>query len=261
METQKHLNLSKTYPNLSKTYPFLSKSYPKTSRKFPCKYCGKEFKFQSGVSKHIKYVCKLNKDEDIKELVRLLNDQQEINKVKDDQIETMQKQIRRLSNKLQIQHIGTQNNNSHNRVVNYTINNYVDTDYSHLTHNDYIKCISDCNHCVKTLVEKVHMNRRVPENMNILISNLKDSFVMIFKNEQWLIEDRKEILDDLYDRNEYELETWYTEFKDTYPEIIKSFERYLKNKEEDTVVNDVKRKILMEFYNKRDLILKNKNQG
>ena len=39
------------------------------------------------------------------------------------------------------------------------------------------------------------------------------------------------------------------------------FERYLKNKEEDTVVNDVKRKILMEFYNKRDLILKNKNQG
>ena len=56
-------------------------------------------------------------------------------------------------------------------------------------------------------------------------------------------------------RNEYELENWYEEFYEKYPEIVKSFQRYLENKDSDSVVNDVKRKILMELYNKRELIV------
>ena len=38
-----------------------------------CKYCDKTFHWPSGLSRHIKYYCKHNKDEDLKELVRLLN--------------------------------------------------------------------------------------------------------------------------------------------------------------------------------------------
>ena len=40
---------------------------------YDCKYCGKNFKYKQSVSKHIKYTCPKNKDEDLKELVRLLN--------------------------------------------------------------------------------------------------------------------------------------------------------------------------------------------
>ena len=54
--------------------------------------------------RHIKYTCKKNNDEDIKELVRLLNEQTK-NKDKElcemkKQNENMQKQIDKLSNKL-----------------------------------------------------------------------------------------------------------------------------------------------------------------
>ena len=85
------------YPNVS-----MYLLYPNVSKKISCKYCGKVFKYHTGVSKHIKYAYKQNKDEDIKELVRLLNEQ---NKEKDNQImqilkqnEKMQKQIEKPRN-------------------------------------------------------------------------------------------------------------------------------------------------------------------
>ena len=282
-ETIKHKMLSKSYPKVAKCYPNViqnsekvaksSKMLSKSSneeKKYPCKYCGKEFKYRSGVSKHIKYSCKQNKDEDIKELARLLNEVNEQNRILSKQnndnqleIEKMQKQISKLTKKLQIQKLEHVVNNTttenSNNTVNYTINNYIDTDYSHLTERDYVKCIKDCNHCVKTLIEKVHFNKKKPENMNIYIPSMKDKYIMVYKNNSWDIQDRKEVLKDLYDRNEWTLEAWYDEYKDKYPEIIMSFERYLQNKEEDDIVNQVKEKILMELYNKRDLVLDNKN--
>ena len=260
LTTKKHMNVSKMYPNVSFSYPNVSK------KGYPCKYCGKIFKYHTGVSKHIKYACKQNKDEDIKELVRLLNEQ---NKEKDNQImqilkqnEKMQKQIEKLTKKLQVQSIGTMNN-TQNNTINYNIKllNYKDTDYSHLTDSDYVNCITDCNHCVKTLIEKVHFNEKKPENMNLYIPSMKNNYIMMYKDNKWTLQDRKEIIDELYERNEYELETWYDEFSERYPDMVSSFERYLQNKESDSVVNDVKRLLLMEFYNKRDIILENRKKS
>ena len=43
------------------------------SEKLICSYCDKIYKHKSSLSKHIKYSCNKNKDEDFKELARLLN--------------------------------------------------------------------------------------------------------------------------------------------------------------------------------------------
>ena len=69
-----------------------------------CKYCNKSFSSKQSMYRHIKYSCKKNNDEDLKELVRLLNEQNKEfkmqNEKKDQQIyemleqsKTMQKQI------------------------------------------------------------------------------------------------------------------------------------------------------------------------
>ena len=235
-----------------------------------CKYCLKEFKHKQGMYRHIKYVCKKNKDEDFKELARLMNEQhkqmelihEEQQKTtkkllfKDKELQKMQKQIERLTTKLQIQNInnGVIHQNQNN-VVNIQLLNHTETDYSHLTHKDYVMCIHDCNKCVKSMIEKVHFNKDKPENRNIYISNIKGKYIMIYKDNAWQIIDKKEQLDDMYDYNEMVLEFWYDEYKTKYPDIVKSFQRYLKNKDGNDVLNKVKDEILMMLYNKRNMIM------
>ena len=192
---------------------------------FQCKYCKKNFKFKQSMYKHIKYVCKENKDEDFKELARLLNEQKlqftskdkQMEKqlvMKDKQMEIMQKQIEKLTNKLQIQNINQGVVHNVNNTMNIQLLNHQDTDYSHLTPKDYISCIHDCNKCVKTLIEKVHFNANKPENMNIYLSNIKGKYLMIYKDNLWQIQDKKTQVDDLYDNNEFVLEAWYGEYKE-----------------------------------------------
>ena len=77
---------------------------------------------------------------------------------------------------------------------------------------------------------------------------------MVYKENSWQICDKKEQIDDLYDHNEMMLENWYDEYKDKYPQMIKSFQRYLKNRDENDILNRVKEEILVMLYNKRKMI-------
>ncbi len=255
LKTKKHLGVTKKSPISHQKVTFES---PISHHFFECEYCKKMFKYKQGMYRHIKYTCKKNKDEDLKELVRLLNEQNTEMKKQNQQ---MQKQINKLSTKLQIQQINS-NNTIQNNNYNIKLLNYNQTDYSHLTENDYFKCIIDCNHCVKTLIEKVHFNHEKPENKNIYVSNIKNNYIMVYKNGKWQITNRKEQIDDLYEYNEYVLETWYEEYKNKYPDMIKSFERYLNNKEDDNeVIKNVKQQILLILYNNRYIENKINNEN
>ena len=58
-----------------------------SEKKHRCKYCDKTYKYRSGLSKHIKYTCKKNTDEDFKELARLLNEKDKQLAIKDKQMD------------------------------------------------------------------------------------------------------------------------------------------------------------------------------
>ena len=58
----------------------------------------------------------------------------------------------------------------------------------------------------------------------------------------------------MYDCNEVVLVNWYDEYTKKYPDIIHSFQRYLKNKDDSDVNNEVKHEILIMLYNKRNMI-------
>ena len=252
LKTKKHIESSKSQHLVNQkstsSQPKVNLFLDPKATQFQCHYCNKYFKFKQSMYKHIKYTCKKNKDEDLKELARLLNE-------KDHQIATiqssMQKQIDKLTNKLQIQNVvhGDMNN-----IYNIQLLNHSDTDYSHLTPLDYVQCIKKCNLCVQNLIERVHFNENKPENMNIYISNIKGNYAMIYKDDKWQIVNKKEQIDKLYDFNEVVLETWYDEYKEQYPEIIKSFQSYLKNCDESNTINRVKEQILLMLYNNRQMV-------
>lgn len=261
-QTKKHKLM---YPKCIQMYPNVSKKDQNVSimkndqiicsdKLFTCKYCNKAYKYSQGLSKHIKFTCKKNKDEDLKELVRLMNEKMEkqtdeINIMKTE-IERRDKQITKLSTKLQI------NNNCNiinNQINNIQLLNYKDTDISHLQSYHYINCLKRVNNGIKTMIENIHYNPDKPENMNIYISNLKNRYVMVYENDKWELRD---YFDNIYEHKEMLLEEWIANEKDKYPELIEKFKNYLNNKENNSMYNKIKEDIKLMMYNNRLFIHK-----
>ena len=257
--TSKHIKLN---PNSTFTQQKLNIDstiiQPKKNT-FSCKYCDKKFSYMQSMYRHIKYSCTKNKDEDMKELVRLMNLQiqqkdQELRQ-KDKQLETQSKQISKLMGKLDIRG----SFNTTNIQNNIQLLAYKDTDISHLTDKDYAFCIKKVNFCVKNMIEKIHFNPSKPENMNLYISNVKDKYMMMYENGNWNMKQKVE-LDTIYQEKEMLLEQWLEEGQYKYPEIKRKFMQYLDNKDKDDTINWIKEEIKLMMYNKRELQLK-KNGG
>jgi hypothetical protein len=194
-----------------------------------------------------------NKDEDLKELVRLLNvrleNQDKQIETQTKQIETQSKQIEKLMGKLEI----NGSFNTTNIQNNITLLAYKNTDVTHLTDDDYKRCIKTVNFCVKNLIEKIHFNPQKPENMNIYISNMKDKYLMVYDGNNWNLANKHDQLEKLYDDKEIMLEEWLASNKDK--DLKEKFMRYLNNKEGDECINMIKEEIKLMMYNKK--ILKN----
>ena len=227
-----------------------------------CQFCKKSFASRKSRLRHESNYCKFNDRISYEKLASLLNEKNTELKCSEEQmdeckgrIQKLERQIGRLMNRLQINNInfGNQINSSH--TTNIQVLNYNKTDYDFLTEKDILKCFSENNHCVKALIEKVHFNKNKPENMNIYISSIKGKFVMVYRDNKWQIRDRKRQIDDLYECNELMLENWYDEYQDKFPHIIKSFKRYLKNRDDDDdFINKIKDEVLLMLYNKRDMV-------
>jgi len=217
--------------------------------KYSCKYCGQKYKHKQSVTKHIKYSCTKNKTEDLTELVRLLNLQLEQQKNEfETKLQTQSKQIEKLMGKLEI-------NGSFNNTVNITNNinllNYKDTDTSHLTDEDYKKCLRKASRCVLKLIEKVHFNPEKPENMNVYISNMKDKYMMMYQDNKWTLTNKDE-LNTVYNHKEDLIEEWFNINKD--PEMEKFFNRYVELKDDKITMETVQEEYKLLMFNNRDLI-------
>jgi len=246
----------KNNQNSTEKQPILLKT-DYNSDYYLCKYCDKPFKHVQSMYRHIKYRCEYNKDEDLKELVRLLNAQIKQNEKKielqekkmvsqEKQLEKQNKQIQKLMCKLEVNHIKNNHiiQNNHIQLLSYN-----DTDTTHLTESDYIQCLKKVTYCVKHLIEKIHFNENKPENRNIYISNMKDKYIMVYENGSWSLKKKDKEIDDIYDKKEMLLEDWINEYREVYPEMNVKFNKYLNNREDDETMNDIKESIKLMMYN------------
>jgi hypothetical protein len=252
--SKKHRRIEESSKKLAKiSLPLAKVSHSLEKEKlFKCKYCEQGYRHKSSLSKHIKYSCTKNKDEDLTELVRLLNQQleqqrQEFTK----KIDAQSKQIEKLMGKLEIH--GSFNTTN---IQNIQLLAYRSTDISHLTDQDYRSCLKKVNYCVKNMIEKVHFNTSKPENMNIYISNIKDKYIMVYDGSNWNLANKKDEIDRLYEEKEMMLEEWL----ETNPEkeLKDKFMKYLNNKESDECLNRIKEEIKLMLYNNQKMLeLKN----
>lgn len=260
-ESQQKVNSDQTKTNIEASQP----AEAQVKEGFFCKYCDKSFSFKQSMYRHIKYSCTKNKDEDLKELVRLMNLKMEAernelktenkelqserkelkseNKELQKQLDQKSKQIEKLMGKLEIH--GSFNNNT---INNITLLAYRDTDVSHLTTEDYMGFYKKVNHCVKQMIEKIHFNPAKPENMNIYISNMKDKYLTIYDGQNWNLANKNIEMARLYEEKEQMLEEWLE--SNPNPLLKEKFARYLSNKETDECFQHIMEEIKLMMYNK-----------
>ena len=270
------------YPNYSKNDPNHSINDPNRSKNDPikCQFCERVYSNKSNLNKHLKICKEKKKDDTVKEsmteLARLLNEKEkqlkdnekekdrqlakmlsEKDKILAEELKKRDKQIEELIKKAGIVNTNNITNNIQN---NFKLLNYKETDTSHLTENDYVRCLEHYNFCVPHLIRKIHFNPKKPENHNIYISNLKNSYVMVYMNNKWKVKNRDETISRVIDDKQIILEKKIQEWVESgiqYPKVMAKFSRYLEKREENDVINAIKEDIKLMLYNNRNMIIEN----
>ena len=107
---------------------------------------------------------------------------------------------------------------------------------------------------IPALTEKVHFNKSIPEYQNVYISNMRDKYVMIYNNNDWSLEERDPVIEQLYtDKRDFLIEK-YDELKKELPKYtIKKFDRFIRDLENKEVITNTKQEIRLILYNNRKI--------
>jgi hypothetical protein len=235
---------------------------------YVCPRCGYKTNNITNIKSHLnrKRVCKpklknINLDDQILYILEGVKVPKEFehrsykNKILKEENERLREENERLKNKPTTVINNVNNVNNDNRVVNVNITlPHRDSNYEFLTDKDYIHCINRMIMSVPNLIRRIHFNPAHPENHNICIKNLRNKLVMEYDGKQWNICGEDKAIDKLITDHEYILEEWLENGEDKYPKQMDKFEKYLKLKEDDKVVNDIKEEIKHLLYNNRNMI-------
>tara|TARA_B100000401_G_scaffold435848_1_gene378262 strand:+ start:105 stop:986 length:882 start_codon:yes stop_codon:yes gene_type:complete len=238
--TQKNPKITHFEPKITQNNPILKPMI----KKFECLYCEKEFKRNWHLERHLK-CCKIKKSIDIlqekKQILNTINNNTTNNNTTNNKI---------LNNNT---NTNCHNTNSNNITQNITINNYGEENLKCLTEEYLTKLIKGAFTAIPKLIEKIHFNPEYPENQNIKITNKKEPYIKVRKNNQWELQDKKETIDTIVDDKYYILD----DHIDTQTELTE-FETEIMEKFKERVNND--EDLLKEIKKKTELIILNKSK-
>ena len=160
-----------------------------------CEHCLRTYTRKDNLTKHLKK-CK-----------KKMSTEVELLEKKDNEIHELKEMVE----KLLVEHKGNtnitnSNNTTNNMTNNIIIHNYGDEDTKYITSDYILKLLK--NRPAKTIPELIkytHFNDDHPENQNIKITNKKDSYIKVRKNNKWELKDKDETITDLIDRQQIHL--------------------------------------------------------
>jgi len=200
-------NCSKLLQNCSALAPNCSILLQNSDCKATCEYCLKTFSRNSNLTKHLK-TCKKkkeNENEKDKKIEELIKNQEE-----------MKEQMKEMVEKLLVNSGGntitnninnTNSNNTTNNTVNIHINNYGDENTKYITNDFILNLLNKPYSAIPELIKYTHFNDNHPENQNIKLTNKKEPYIKVLKNNKWELVDRKDTINDLIDQKHSILNT------------------------------------------------------
>jgi len=243
--------------------------YENTNNSNSCNYCNKTFTRKYGLICHLK-ICKIKKENDEKkesEQIMIIEKDKEIEKLKKQLEQTNNKILNTTNNNnnkiLNTTNDNCNNSNSNNNITqNITINNYGEENLKCLSEAYLSKLIKGAFTAIPKLIEKIHFNPEYPENQNIKITNKKEPYIKVRKNNKWELQDKKETIDTIVDDKYYILDD-HIDIQEDLSDLSE-FEKEIMEKFKDRIHND--EDLLKEIKKKSELIILNrsndiKNEG
>jgi hypothetical protein len=129
-------------------------------------------------------------------------------------------------------------NNIQNNIF---INNFGNESLKSINEDNIIKCINRCYSCIPELFKLIHID--TPENRNLYLSNMKDSYLYLYKNNKWEVNDLDKILQYIKDDKKDLMEEYYNK-------NIDKFHSY-KKKNICKMINDYNKGLLNKQYDKK----------
>ena len=214
-----------------------------TQKVYACEYCGQEFSRNNNWNRHVKNTCKVRK-QDIKD--------EEKEKV----FQLLLKKIQDLEQQMAINNT-TNNNNSHNNTNNSHNNT---SNNVQITNNDIkliafghedLYAISDeivlkkllCRglNSVTETIRYTHLNKQLEKYHNIYVSNKRDSRVMVFNGNKWVLHNKKEAIDLLYEDKHMFLKEKYQDIGSQLKiKDREKFDRFLGFEKDKDTINTIK---------------------
>ena len=234
-----------------------------------CNYCKQIFGRQSSLTRHLNERCKIKKEDTSKkeEIYQVLMKQMEenrkqneetrklINELKEENIK-LKKEINKNST-INSNNINSNNTNIQQNIIKHLNINLVahgKEDLSFINEERLKTIFYKGFKSIENLTEIVHFDKNRPENHNIYISNIKDTYVMMYDGEDWKLIDREKCLTDIYDEKSDYLVEKFEELEDKLDEqTMKRFVNFLSRKDDDKIIEQTKREIKLILYNNRKI--------
>ena len=222
-------------PNVSLVSPNVSLKAYKYNKNYICLKCNKTFKHRQSKYRHEKKnICEsfilshsTKQNDLLQELENVKKEKEQQSKLITEMQETHMKEIGGLLEK-----VGNTFNNTYIKEQNIIINNYGQENIDYLTES-YLKKLLNIHPSVaiNLLIKNIHCHPKHPENHNIKITNKKLPYASIYKDGDWIVEDKKKVIKDIVSTSYNMIDENYSESmninknkKETYKKFQKQYE-------------------------------------
>ena len=208
---------------------------------YKCKICGYETQYKSNLNKHInkKLSCKPSIEKLMIYNCRYCNKtfehrqskyrhQRECSHKMNNDILELRDEINELKRMIYTKPTNTNINieKVENMNIEIVINNYGYENIDYIS-NDYLSKLLELPlSAIKRLVKCIHFNKNHPENHNLKITNKKLPYISLFSTNKWVLEDKKEVIENLVDNGYNIIDEHYIEVGENL--TAKQRERYKK---------------------------------
>ena len=174
---------------------------------FECRYCASVFNTKASMRRHQNYYCTKIEEHNPQVAIKRLKRKMENDKKK------MRKQFEKEKNKLynQIDMLIEKAGDTNTTINNIQLNNFGEEDTSYITNKMLEKMIVYPGSMISELLSLTHFHKDHPENKNLKITNKKDKYIKVYKNDKWKLDKRDIVIDNIMHNKFDTLETYYVE--------------------------------------------------